>query len=323
MENQNIDQEILPKPQTDLPLPEKEIPEHATPASQGKTPQSHPNSKLKWILIILGILEIPLPAFFLFSILPNLISINNNVGANSLSSYFGIGFFAVLLLVAVSQLITGLLSLESRFGKIKTKVLISSGIILSLLAIPVIILSVIYPIYNSVSKITVTPSISPAPTSNIYPEGTRSATANWKTYENKELNLVFKYPNDYKLENDGFFYPSELPADQQIENSSLGSISIQAVKNSSFSKCNIIRETYQSSKITSTDNQEIDGIKTIKDSIETNYSGEGGGFGELFINNYCFIKNYKIFTFSMFFYNKIADEDKKLFNQILSTFRFD
>ncbi len=33
MENE----ELLPKPELDLPLPEKELPEHTTPASQGET----------------------------------------------------------------------------------------------------------------------------------------------------------------------------------------------------------------------------------------------------------------------------------------------
>lgn len=40
----------------------------------------------------------------------------------------------------------------------------------------------------------------PSPTPDLYTEGTRSATANWKTYTNIKYGYLIKYPSDVKLE---------------------------------------------------------------------------------------------------------------------------
>ncbi|MDP3726801.1 MAG: hypothetical protein Q8Q96_00620 [bacterium] len=48
---------------------------------------------------------------------------------------------------------------------------------------------------------TPTPTISqPSPTPDLYTEGTRSTTANWKIYTNKQYSFQFKYPPDYRIE---------------------------------------------------------------------------------------------------------------------------
>ena len=44
------------------------------------------------------------------------------------------------------------------------------------------------------------PVIQASPTPNLYAEGTRSATANWKTYTNTVLGYEIKYPKDINIE---------------------------------------------------------------------------------------------------------------------------
>lgn len=42
--------------------------------------------------------------------------------------------------------------------------------------------------------------LSPSPTPDLYTEASRSATANWKTYQDPNLKYTFKYPNDWTLQ---------------------------------------------------------------------------------------------------------------------------
>lgn len=62
MENNPPKDQILPKPLTDLPLPEKQIPAHL--ASQGQTLQGHAlQNKTKWLILLLVLVAVTLIGF--------------------------------------------------------------------------------------------------------------------------------------------------------------------------------------------------------------------------------------------------------------------
>lgn len=123
-----------------------QVPVAPIPVTQKSTSQTHSR---KVLLIILGVLEIPLSAIFLYVSIP-LIELYNNLGTNSIAPYIGLGIFAIALLVALTQIVLGLFSLDLKFGKQKTKDLIILGLILAVLTLPAFI-NVIMPIYGIVS----------------------------------------------------------------------------------------------------------------------------------------------------------------------------
>lgn len=121
MENQNSKQESLPKPQTDLPLPEKELPSHL--ASQGETLGGYGR-------------KFPLPKYI----------------------FLGIVFVILLIIIAAAYFL----------GKNSNN--------------------------NSV------PIPSPGPVS-YKPSPTPDLTADWKTYANEQYELSFKYPPVWRVKN--------------------------------------------------------------------------------------------------------------------------
>lgn len=124
-------------------------PDAATiPAAESINYTSQRHSK-KIVLIILGILELPFPAVALYALLP-LLELQNTLEINTLIPYIGLIFFIFALIVALSQIVIGFLSYDLTLGDKRTKILIITGLFTAVLTIPLIIMTIIMPIYSTV-----------------------------------------------------------------------------------------------------------------------------------------------------------------------------
>lgn len=111
-------------------------------------------SKRRWLLIILGLVEIIPPFIVMFLIFPNLGLLYKSLNLNiPINFYLGFFLFGLALLIAVSQLIIGIFSLDTKIGKRKTSALIILGLVSVFLIPAIMMFSIINNIYYLISTI--------------------------------------------------------------------------------------------------------------------------------------------------------------------------
>lgn len=179
---------------------------HEQPVTYPEYLEANKRSDLPFVFIIFGVLEaIPLllVAVFVIPSLHTLYESFNIVGYNLVKSYILLGIVGVL---ALAQIIYGLILLikQRRTGTLGAiqkkiaKIILVIGAIGVTISLPLVLLSVISPMYNLTNQIAPVTTPNPTPTPDLYTESSQSATANWKTYKNEKLGFEFKYPANIK-----------------------------------------------------------------------------------------------------------------------------
>nr|MBI5455454.1 hypothetical protein [Candidatus Levybacteria bacterium] len=195
MDNQNPNQEPnLPNTQnpavTQTPIPKSE-------PQSAQAPK--PSSKLKYTLIILGILEIPLSVIYLLYMLPYLLEYKIiNVPLEPIY-YFTLFILLISLFTAITQIIIGVSSLHLKLGRTKTVMIIILGIFSSGL------LPVLNPFSFVSSLYSVTYRLNHPPTTMISPTKIplkliaipQVDKSGWKIYNDKYISL--KYPPSWTI----------------------------------------------------------------------------------------------------------------------------
>ena len=111
------------------------------------------------ILIIVGILESIQPGAMIFTVIPQLATLNKNLNNTSYNPIISYGLIGIILLFALAQIVYGVMlfikqkqtgTLDAKQKKI-AKVLLIAGIVATFANVPIAIISVLTPIYN-VSK---------------------------------------------------------------------------------------------------------------------------------------------------------------------------
>lgn len=97
-------------------------------------------------------LEAPVPLYAL-SVLKELLQIQNSIGTNSVSLFTGTIFFAVALLLSLAQIFLGLFSLESKLKESKLKLLIKTGLVFGILALPAFFYFLLSSYYDVVGEV--------------------------------------------------------------------------------------------------------------------------------------------------------------------------
>lgn len=104
------------------------------------------------LLIILGIIQIPFPIIALYLLIPT-IRLFNAIESNNFLPILGLIFFLIALILAISQLLSGIFRWDKKLGKEKTKILLILGSIFGILSIPGIMIFILNPIYSVISGI--------------------------------------------------------------------------------------------------------------------------------------------------------------------------
>lgn len=151
-------------------------------------------------------------------------------------------------------------------------------------------------------------------------------TVNWQTYTNTDLNLSFKYPNNYKLV-DGYFYPE---GSDIYRNFKLGAILIGS-ENKNSNRCfsqdkdkdQGITFKAEDTKLVESTPLMVNGIQGTKESLESLFAYDNEGNGKLYVTNFCFNKLGKAFTLSFYNLDKPPTlEEQRTIDQIIYTFKF-
>jgi hypothetical protein len=99
------------------------------------------SSKTKWILIIFGALEFLIPLSYLLFVLPQLQSLYKSLNISiPWTFYLNFVLFVCMILMGVMQILIGILSLDAKLGRNKTKAVIILGLILPILLITITII---------------------------------------------------------------------------------------------------------------------------------------------------------------------------------------
>ena len=116
-------------------------------------------SSMPLILIIVGILESIQPGAMIFTVIPQLATLNKNLNNTSYNPIISYGLIGIILLFALAQIVYGVMlfikqkqtgTLDAKQKKI-AEVLLIAGIVATFANVPIAIISVLTPIYN-VSK---------------------------------------------------------------------------------------------------------------------------------------------------------------------------
>lgn len=123
--------------------------------------QQSKRSHLPRVLIILGVLESIQPFIMVFTVMPQLAKLYEDLNATGYSPTMSYGFVGTIIVIALAQIVYGvmLMSKEKSTGllletqKKVAKILFVIGVIAAVISIPIMIISVIAPIYNLTNSI--------------------------------------------------------------------------------------------------------------------------------------------------------------------------
>lgn len=138
-------------------------PQQSLPAIQ-ETKRSH----LPLILIILGILESIQPLTMIFTVIPRLSKLYQNLNISGYNPIMSYGLIGAIVLIALMQIIYGvmLMSKQKSTGSLieiqkkVAKILLIIGVAVTVISAPIMIGYVITPIYKLTNDINHTPIIS-------------------------------------------------------------------------------------------------------------------------------------------------------------------
>ena len=140
--------------QNQMAQPPQPAPAPLTPPMQAPAPPAQANKtyrKTRILLVILGLAETHFPISALYSLF-QLIQLQWNSGDHRLTTYTGIGFFTIALLLAILQIYAGATNLVNKMGEKATWGIIIAGLIFAFLSIPAILMFVIIPGYSITSE---------------------------------------------------------------------------------------------------------------------------------------------------------------------------
>lgn len=112
----------------------------------------NPNKNLSELLILIGFIDLASSTYFSFFILPEISTLNEQLMLNNFNLYLGFGYFYLLFIFGIIQILWGFLLYKNKVKNTKiSKFILSIGLILSGLLIFAIFTFILNPIYSLIN----------------------------------------------------------------------------------------------------------------------------------------------------------------------------
>ena len=134
---------------------------HNQPITKDEFETQQKQSNLPLVLILTGVLELILPVSIAIFIIPQLTKLYGNLNTTGFNSTFSYGFVGLMIALALMQILFGIIFMkeQKRNGSLAekheeiAKILVIAGIVLTAVLIPVMITSILGPLYSALHSI--------------------------------------------------------------------------------------------------------------------------------------------------------------------------